>query len=202
MPNETEKKRNLWKQHQRLLQKKKKKSDRSAQSKRAKGKKAGGLLDISLNRFYFQICICLCAGSGFIADRYCLPGEGGEMMWTEFNWTRQQLHSGNRSSEDSSKMFSLQILLRRTNICRVLLSINTLIIEDTLILFCRERNVMTIAEEIFRKKKLMLNLTVSRCGFHTWVVIFTPGFDICVSHRSLHFSNWFPYVKPLNLDFF
>lgn len=95
-------------------------------AQRAKGqKREGALLDTSLNRNYLQICICLCTGTDFIADRYCLLGDG-EMMWTEFNWTRQQLHSGNRSSRDSSKMFSLLTLLYRMNICRVLLSINTL----------------------------------------------------------------------------
>lgn len=112
-------------------------------------------------------------------------------MWTEFNWTWRQLHSGNRSSIDSSKMFSLPVLLHRTNICRVLLSINTLIIEDTLILF-QELSVMTIAGEIL--KKFMLNLTVSLRGFHTWLVIFAPGFDICVSYCCLLSSNCFPCV--------
>lgn len=103
-----------------------KKNWKRTRERRAKGqKREGELLDTSLNRSYLQICICLCTGSDFIADRYCLLGDG-EMMWTEFNWTRRQLHSGNCSSRDSSKMFSLLILLHRMNICRVLLSINTL----------------------------------------------------------------------------
>ena len=128
-----------------------KKSGKSTECKRAKkgGGGAGRLLDTSLSMPYFQICICLRAGGDFIADRYCLLGErGGEVMWTEFNWTRRQLHSGNHSSRDSSKMFPLPILLHRMNICRALLSINTLIIEDTLILF-QELNVMTIAGGFF-----------------------------------------------------
>lgn len=32
----------------------------------------------------------------------------------------------------------------------------------------------------------MLNLTVSRRVFHTWLVIFTPGFDICVSYCACY----------------
>lgn len=44
----------------------------------------------------------------------------------------------------------------------------------------------------------MLKLTVSPRAFHTWLVIFTPGFDVCVSLRCLLASNYFPYVKSLN----
>lgn len=141
-------------------------------------------LDTSLNRLYFQICVCLCPGSDFIVHRYCRPGARG-MVWTEFNWTWWQLRSGNRSSRDSSKMLSAPILLHRMNICRVLLSINTLIIEDTLILF-QEQNVMTIAEQALRV-------------FDTRLVIFTPGCDICVSCCCLLPSNYFPYVNFLSL---
>lgn len=107
------------------------------------------------------------------------------MVWTEFDWTWRQLHSGNRSSRDSSKMLSVPILLHRMNICRVLLSINVLIIEDTLTLF-QEQNVMSIAEQAL-------------CVFHTWLVIFTPGCDICVSCWCLPPSNYFPHVKFLSL---
>lgn len=57
---------------------------------------------------------------------YRESGWGREMMWTEFNWTQRQLHSGKLSSRDSSKMFSLPILQHRMSICGVLLSINTL----------------------------------------------------------------------------
>lgn len=98
-------------------------------------------------------------------------GVGGEegMVWTEFNWTWRQLHSGKRSSRDSSKMLSPPILLPGTNICRVLLSINTLIIDDTIILF-QEQRIMTLAEQS------------SPC-------IFTPGCDICVSRRCLSPSS-------------
>lgn len=133
---------------------------------------------------YFQICVCLWPGSDFIANRYCLPGARG-MVWTEFNWTWRQLHSGNRSSGDSSKMLSVPILLHRMNICRVLLSINALIIQDMLTLF-QEQNVMSIAERAL-------------CVFHTWLVIFTPACDICATCWCLLPYNYFPHVKFLSL---
>lgn len=141
------------------------------EQKAKKNRGRGRLLDTSLNRPYLQICICLCSGSDFTADRYCLPG-AREMMWTEFNRTRRQLHSGNRSSRDSSKMFSLPILLHRMNICRVLLSINTLIIEDTFILL-QELNVMTTADK-------NLNLTVSVCISDLVGDLHTRFWHLCV----------------------
>lgn len=50
------------------------------------------------------------------------------------------------------------------NICRALLSINTLIIEDTLILF-QELNVMTIAGEFFEKAYVKLDSLSARISY-------------------------------------
>lgn len=51
-------------------------------AQRAKGPKKGegggwGLLDTSLNRSYFQICICLCAGSDFHCRQVLSTGSRG-----------------------------------------------------------------------------------------------------------------------------
>lgn len=55
---------------------------------------------------------------------------------------------------------------------------------------------MTIAGEISEKKAYVKPDSLSGV-FHTWLVIFTPGFDICVSYCCLLPSNQFPYVKSL-----
>lgn len=159
-----------------------KREGRSAESKRAKyGKGGGRLLDSSLNRLYFQICICLCTGGDFYCRQVLSTGSRGNDV------NRIQLDTATAALwELFQQRFIQDVLctdfLLHQNICRALLSINTLTIEDTLILF-QELNVMTIAGKFLQR--LMLNLTVSLWLFHTWLVIFTPVFDICVSSCCL-----------------
>lgn len=84
-----------------------------------------------------------------IAHRYCLWGEEGGLRWIEFNWTWRQLQSGNDSSRLSTETLAVPASLRRTNICLVLLSINTLLTGDTLVLF-QEPGLMAAAERARR----------------------------------------------------
>lgn len=82
----------------------------------------------------------------------------------EFDWTWRQLQSGNGSSRLWTETLAVPASLRRTNICLVLFSINTLLTGDTLVRF-QEPRLMAAAEP----------------GFHTRLAIFTPGWDICAS---------------------
>lgn len=110
--------------------------------------------------------------------------ETGIVFWERGKWCEQN-STGHRDSctlgtdpEEVHPRCCLPILLHGMNICRVLLSINTRITGDTLIPFagaqCNDYSRRNL-------KKASINLTVSQRIFHTWLVIFTPGFDICVS---------------------
>lgn len=123
----------------------------------------------------------------FNVRRYRLQGGGGGVGGVgvnrlEFDWTWRQLQSGNGSSRLWTETLAVPASLRRTNICLVLFSINTLLTGDTLVRF-QEPRLMAAAEP----------------RFHTRLAIFTPGWDICASCQQP--SGLFPYVPFFNLPF-